>query len=248
MSGVLFVEVTDAVDATYGVQQPLLSVVKAAEAAMRNALGGMDMDECFREKDVLNQAVIKALRATTATWGLHAKRYEVTDIDAAPEIKAAMNLQAAAERQRRETALGADATADVMQKTAKAQKQKDTDESLGIRARRINEAEGEAEAIRMRADADRHRIVQEADATSEAYAKIASVLTRVMEQPNGEQALRFMLVKDYTQMFGGVAGKSNTMFMGQDMGDIPRVLAKGFAAMDSLGAAGVLAPNKPSGQ
>jgi hypothetical protein len=30
------------------------------------------------------------------------------------------------------------------------------------------------------------------------------------------------------------------MFMGQDMGDLPKVLAKGYAALDSLGAAGVL--------
>jgi regulator of protease activity HflC (stomatin/prohibitin superfamily) len=98
VSGVLFVQVTDAANATYGIRQPLISVVKAAEAGMRNALGDMEMDECFREKDKLNKAVMQTLVETTGAWGLEAKRYEVTDIDAAPEIKAAMNLQAAAER------------------------------------------------------------------------------------------------------------------------------------------------------
>jgi regulator of protease activity HflC (stomatin/prohibitin superfamily) len=236
VSGVLFVQVTDAANATYGIRQPLISVVKAAEAGMRNALGDMEMDECFREKDKLNKAVMQTLVETTGAWGLEAKRYEVTDIDAAAEIKAAMNLQAAAERQRREAALGADAEAEVMQKLAKAQKHKDTDESLGIKARSINEAEGQAEAIRTRADADRHRIVQEASAMAEANEKIAQVLS----QPGGEQALRFTLAMRYVDMFRDVAGKSNTMFMGQDMGDLPKVLAKGYAALDSLGAAGVL--------
>lgn len=107
LSGVLFVQVVDAKKATYGIRRPLISIVKAAEAAMRNALGEMELDDCFREKDKLNKAVMKALQETTEPWGLEAKRYEVTDIDAAPEIKRAMNLQAAAERQRRETALGA---------------------------------------------------------------------------------------------------------------------------------------------
>ena len=67
----------------------------------------MELDECFREKDKLNEAVMRALKDTTKPWGVEAKRYEVTDIDASHEIKSAMNLQAAAERQRREKSLGA---------------------------------------------------------------------------------------------------------------------------------------------
>lgn len=59
LSGVLFVQVIDAKKATYGIRRPLISIVKAAEAAMRNALGEMELDECFREKDKLNQAVMK---------------------------------------------------------------------------------------------------------------------------------------------------------------------------------------------
>lgn len=117
LSGVLFVQVVDAKKATYGIRRPLISIVKAAEAAMRNALGEMELDDCFREKDKLNKAVMAALKQTTEPWGLEAKRYEVTDIDAAPEIKAAMNLQAAAERQRRETALGAGTPDQLCRKT-----------------------------------------------------------------------------------------------------------------------------------
>ena len=59
LSAVLFVQIVDAKKATYGIRRPLVSVVKAAEAAMRNALGEMELDECFREKDRLNRTVME---------------------------------------------------------------------------------------------------------------------------------------------------------------------------------------------
>lgn len=36
-------------------------------------------------------------------------------------------------------------------------------------------------------------------------------------------------------MFGEMAGKSNTLFMNQDMGELATVLGKGYAALDTLG-------------
>jgi regulator of protease activity HflC (stomatin/prohibitin superfamily) len=41
---------------------------------MRNALGEMELDECFRQKDKLNASVMKALEETTAPWGLQVLR------------------------------------------------------------------------------------------------------------------------------------------------------------------------------
>ena len=39
LAGVLFVQIVDSKKATFGIRRPLISIVKAAEAAMRNALG-----------------------------------------------------------------------------------------------------------------------------------------------------------------------------------------------------------------
>ena len=48
----------------------------------------------------------------------------------------------------------------------------------------------------------------------------------------------------YVDMFGEMAGKSNTLFMNQDMGELATVLGKGYAALDTLGEAGIMGKTK----
>ena len=243
LSGVLFVQITDAERASYGVRRPLYSVIKAAEAAMRNAIGELDLDESFREKDKLNRNVMSALAEATVPWGLKVMRYEVTDIEVGHEIKQAMNLQAAAERQRREAELGADADASVTRKLAAAQRQKDADESLGVKARLENEAAGEAAATRMRAEAERDAAVAEAEGLAEANSVLAKSLA---DGPKAEEALRYTLATQYVDALGRVAGanNSNTLFLNQDLGNVTSVLAKGYAMLDALGGEGVLSKER----
>lgn len=229
LSGVLFVQVTDSFLATYGVDSPLSSVVKSAEAAMRNALGSMELDECFREKEKLNSSVMKHLSGITAPWGLVVKRYEVTSIDAPDEIKKSMNKQAAAERDRREAELGANANAAVIIKLADANKKKDIDESLGKKVRLMNEAEGEANAIKLKADANRYSDEQNAMA-------LGNQVKVLMDNANidGAKALGFMATIKYTNALENMGGSSNTMFMNTDAGDVSSVIAKGMAGLNCL--------------
>jgi regulator of protease activity HflC (stomatin/prohibitin superfamily) len=229
LSGILFVQVENSYDATYNIRRPLLSVMKSAEAAMRDALGDMELDECFREKDKLNKAVLSHLEGITKPWGLVPKRYEITDIDASHEIKQSMNKQASAERERREAELGADAEAAVIKKLALAQKQKDIDESLGIRTRLENEAAGEAAAIKLKADADRYRVEQDAKA-------IANMTQKIMEASgvDGVTALGYQVATEYIDAFHETGKESNTLFMNADASDVPAMVAKGMASLSSM--------------
>ena len=241
LSGILFVQVENSYDATYNIRRPLLSVMKSAEASMRDALGTMELDECFREKDKLNKAVLDhLLKNATGPWGLTPKRYEITDIDASNEIKRSMNKQAAAERERREAELGADADAAVIRKLALAQKQRDIDESMGIRARMENEAAGEAAAIELRANAHamETRVTAEAERfqVEQEAAAISNKTKLIMESAgvDGNKALGFQAAMEYVEALRETGKESNTMFMNTDAGDVSSVLAKGMASISAM--------------
>merc|ERR1719479_587060 len=122
------------------------------------------MDDIFHKRDSLNESVKAGIQNATEHWGLKVNRYEVTDITPDPEIAKAMDLQAAAERHRREKV-----------KSATAEKESTILISEGKRLQMINEAQGEAE-----------RIVRNAVAKAEALGKIANIMT------NNEEAKRAM--------------------------------------------------------
>jgi regulator of protease activity HflC (stomatin/prohibitin superfamily) len=208
VSGVLFVKVTDPVKASYGAQQPLDATVKAAEAAMRNALGSMDLDDCFRSKDRLNELVTLAVQEATESWGVNVTRYEVTLIDVPDDIRTAMNLQAAAERQRRETCLGAQADADVIRQIAEAKARATELDAEAQRVAQVKQAQGKAEAL-------------------EAVGKVLST-------KEGAEAAQLGLAQDYIKAFESTGQKSNTFFMNGDASDVAGMLAKGMAILGKL--------------
>ena len=230
VSGVLFVRVVDPVKASYGAQQPLNAIVKAAEAAMRNALGSMDLDECFRGKDALNHLVLTALRDATEPWGVICTRYEVTEVSVPPEIQKAMNLQAAAERQRRETCLGAQAEADVIRQLAAANRNKDQEESMGQKTRTINVAEGNARAMELDAEARRFAQVKNA----EGQAQALDAVSKALSTKEGTEAAKLALAHAYVQAIESMGKSSNTIFMPENVLNLSGMLAKATYILDTL--------------
>merc|ERR1719510_225297 len=139
----------------------------------------MEMDDIFHQRSDLNAAVQEGIQNATTSWGLEVNRYEVTDIIPDPEIAKAMDLQAAAERHRREKVKGATAEKEATILISEAQRTRDTNESEGTRIRMINEAEGQAA-----------KIIKEAEAKATAVESVAKALAN---SPEGAKALEFEL-------------------------------------------------------
>lgn len=93
---------------------------------MRSEIGKISLDNVFMERDTLNRNIVEAIMSAAAAWGLECMRYEIRDITIPPGIRAAMELQAEAERRKRAQIL----------------------ESEGERQSKINRAEGDKEQVR----------------------------------------------------------------------------------------------------
>ena len=80
---------------------PAPFLLQLAQTTMRSELGKITLDKTFEERDALNAAIVRSIQDAAAAWGLRCLRYEIRDIQPPPGVRAAMELQAEAERRKR---------------------------------------------------------------------------------------------------------------------------------------------------
>ncbi|OVA19946.1 Band 7 protein [Macleaya cordata] len=142
IDGVLYIKIVDPLIASYGVENPLVAVIQLAQTTMRSELGKITLDKTFEERDRLNDNIVKAINVAAKNWGLECLRYEIRDISAPEGVRAAMELQAEAERKKRAQIL----------------------ESEGERQAHINSAEGEKQANISIAEGKKSSVILESEA------------------------------------------------------------------------------------
>merc|ERR1719479_684957 len=167
------------------------------------------MDDIFHKRDSLNESVKAGIQNATEHWGLTVNRYEVTDITPDPEIAKAMDLQAAAERHRREKV-----------KSATAEKESTILISEGKRLQMINEAEGEAQ-----------RIIRAAEAKAVAIGRIAEALDR---DESAKRAMEFEVAQKYFNSMEQMSKSPSTVFLPTNLGDVSGVVAQAVGAFRAL--------------
>ena len=118
---------------------------------MRSELGKITLDKTFEERASLNAAIVASIQDACADWGLRCMRYEIRDIQPPPGVRAAMELQAEAERRKRAQVL----------------------ESEGQRQSAINVAEGNAARVVLESQAAKEDAVNRAEGQAAAVAAIA---------------------------------------------------------------------------
>mgnify|MGYP006104690467 CR=1 FL=1 len=101
IDGVLFVKVTDAQMAAYGVEDPHFAITQLAQTTMRSEIGKLTLDETFINRDRLNKSIVEAINNASAAWGISCMRYEIRDIAPPQAVRVAMEMQAEAERRKR---------------------------------------------------------------------------------------------------------------------------------------------------
>jgi len=209
LSGSLYLKFEDSYKALYGANRPLFAAVQQAQSVMRSCVGKMEMDDIFHNRTELNNSVREGIQNATEFWGLTINRYEVTDITPDIEIAKAMDLQAAAERHRREKILA-----------AKAERESIILISEGKRLQMINEAKGDAE-----------RIVRNAEAKAEAFLKIA----RTMEgSEEARRAMEFDISEKYFIYLQELGKSPSTVFLPADVSNVNQVVATGIASFRAL--------------
>lgn len=208
INGILYLKVEDAHKCSYGVDDPEEAITQLAQTTMRAAIGEMALDNCFKERELLNQRIVLAINKASDAWGINVLRYEIKDIIAPKDIKFAMEKQVAAERSKRATIL----------------------ESEAAKEAAINIAEGEKQATIRRAEAEAAAIKAVAEAQANKILKIGSAL----KTEAGSEAASLALAEKYIEAYGKLAKETTTLILPQDGNNIAGNVATAMATFNTL--------------
>ena len=208
LDGILYVRVVEPQRASYGVTDALFAVTQLAQTTMRSELGKMRLDDVFRDRDTLNQAIVRAINEAAAPWGVECMRYEIRDISPPPSVRAAMDMQAEAERKKRAEITESEGEREAFANVAEGRKRA-----------AVLEAEGEALAIEVRAAA--------------TAAGIGS-LTAAVNAPGGENAVAMRVAEQYVDAFRQLAKEGNTLLLPANAADPAAMVAQAMAVFGSV--------------
>ncbi len=180
---VVFFQVTDAKQYTYGVERPISAIENLSATTLRNIIGELELDATLTSRDTINTKITEILDEATDRWGIKVNRVELKNILPPREIQDAMEKQMKAERERREKILQAEgekksqvlvAEGEKESKILRAQADKEAEilKADAIKQKKILEAQGEAQAIEtvQRARADAIAMLNEANPSQPVIA------------------------------------------------------------------------------
>jgi regulator of protease activity HflC (stomatin/prohibitin superfamily) len=231
LDGILFMKVTDAGAATNNITDYKLSVTQLAMTTMRNAIGSMELDECFQSRDRINAVILAAMTEATAPWGVMVTRYEIRDISPPQSIREDMEKQMTAEREKRSVIL-----------TAEGVKIASITEAEGLKAARVLDAEASKAEQVLNAEADKEKQILEAAGKSEAIRLVAdaeaaalSTIGNAANTDSGKIAVTLTLAQDTIAAHRAIAAQSTVVLTDGKTGEnIANTVAQAIAVSSSL--------------
>lgn len=149
-NAIAFIKVTDPVKAVYGITDFSEAIRNLIMTTLRSIVGEMELDEALSSRDRIKARLRESIADEAVDWGLTVKSVEIQDIKPSESMQRAMELQAAAERERKATVTRAE----------------------GAKQAAILEAEARLESARRDADAQ----VMLAEASAEAIRRVSSAI------------------------------------------------------------------------
>ncbi|AXY56006.1 SPFH/Band 7/PHB domain protein [Acinetobacter chinensis] len=108
MNAVAYINLTTPEKAVYGIENYTWAIQNLVQTSLRSIVGEMDLDDALSSRDHIKAKLKAAISDDIADWGITLKTVEIQDIQPSHTMQAAMEAQAAAERQRRATVTKAD--------------------------------------------------------------------------------------------------------------------------------------------
>ena len=100
-NAIAFVKVTDPVKAVYGVTDFSEAIRNMIMTTLRSIIGEMNLDEALSNRDKIKARLRESIADEAVDWGLTVKSVEIQDIKPSESMQRAMEMQAAAERERK---------------------------------------------------------------------------------------------------------------------------------------------------
>jgi len=149
-NAVAYINIVSPEKAVYGVEDYELAIRTLVQTSLRSIVGEMKLDDALSSRDQIKARLKTSISDDIADWGITLKTVEIQDINPSGTMQAAMEEQAAAERQRRATVTRAE----------------------GDKSAAILTADGRLEASRRDAEAQ----VVLAEATKTALTKVSDAI------------------------------------------------------------------------
>jgi len=101
VNAVVYFKVERAEDAILKVENYHYAVSQYALAALRDIIGGVELDTLLAEREKIASEIKKVVDAETSSWGIDVSAIKMQDIELPASMKRAMAAQAESERERR---------------------------------------------------------------------------------------------------------------------------------------------------
>lgn len=179
VNAIAFIKVTDPVKAVYGVEDYSEAIRNMIMTTLRSIVGEMELDHALSQRDMIKARLKAGVADEALDWGLTVKSVEIQDIKPSESMQRAMELQAAAERERKAMVTRAEGEKQSMILSAEA---------------RLESAKRDAEAQIMLADASSQAITKVTAAFGENELpmlyllgeKYIASLGKMAESPNAK--------------------------------------------------------------
>jgi len=173
---VVFFQVTDAKQYTYGVERPLSAIENLSATTLRNIIGDMELDSTLTSRDTINTKITAILDEATDRWGIKVNRVELKNILPPREIQDSMEKQMKAERERRQQIIQAEGEKKAAITIAEGQRESQILVAEAQKQAEILRAEAEKQAMILRADAVRNQKILEAEGEAQAITLVQQAL------------------------------------------------------------------------
>ena len=100
-NAIAFIKITDPVKAVYGVTDFSEAIRNLIMTTLRSIVGEMELDEALSSRDKIKARLRESIADEAVDWGLSVKSVEIEDIKPSQSMQKAMEMQAAAERERK---------------------------------------------------------------------------------------------------------------------------------------------------
>ena len=194
INALLYFQIMDPVKAIYEIENLPDAIEKLTQTTLRNVIGELELDESLSSRDTINTKLRTILDEATNKWGVKINRVELQDINPPEDIKAAMEKQMRAERDRRAAIL-----------EAEGKKRSKILESEGFRESEIKKAEGERQSEILRAEGQAQARIKRAEAEAEAI----KLVTNAIDTKNGDP-INYLIANKYIETLQNmVSGQDN---------------------------------------
>ena len=223
---VVFFQVTDAKQYSYGVERPMAAMENLTATTLRNIIGSMVLDETLTSRDSINEQITTILDEATDRWGIKVIRVELKNILPPREIQESMEKQMKAERDSREKILLAEGEKRSKVLVAEGEKESQILRAQAAKETEILKAEAEKEAMLLRAEAVKEKKRLESEGDAEAIMNVQNAKAQALERLNQANPTEGVLKYKAIEMFPSVAdGKATKIIIPSELQGIAGLAA-----------------------